>query len=86
MNMLFMSVTLATFHSERSELNLEAPLNMLFMSVTLETSHAERLPVNEAAPSNMRDVSLTPVMLGALAAEYTMFVAPANAPSMVVHI
>ena len=57
--MLLMSVTLDTFHADRSWLKDAALLNIDFMLVTADTSHADRSWLKEGAFENIYAMSTT---------------------------
>ena len=58
-NILFMLVTLDTFHLEMSALNIVACANIAPMLVTLDTSHFETSALKDVAALNMKLVSVT---------------------------
>ena len=58
-NILSMSSTRDTSHSEMSQSNDEAAWNMQCISFTRDTSHSETSPLNDVAPLNMELISRT---------------------------
>src|SRR5690606_31451415 len=80
-----MSVTFDTSHPLISPLNADAPLNMPLILVMPVTFQPLRLLLSELAPENICAKDDTPLRFGASAALSSIYIAPENALSMLVH-